>query len=78
MSLTVMDYKQAHQFVERKQRGIDVRWDGYNLVFFKPTPFGFTNPKGEFRNGKWGMKSVVSVDSDGTWKVPTKNVKCFT
>lgn len=73
MSLVTMNYEEAHAFVEKAR--IDVRWENYDLVFFKPTPFGFTNVSGAYRKGKWGMESRVTVSDDGTWKVPAKNVK---
>lgn len=75
MNLT-LDFKAAHKFVRDQRRaGSDVRWDNYDIVFWKPTHHGFTNKKGAFRNGRWGMEARVTVDSDGTWKVPGRNVK---
>jgi hypothetical protein len=73
MSTIVMDYTEAHKFVDTTK--VDVRWEGYSMVFFKPTHHGYTNPKGEYRNGKWGMRLVVPLSDDGTWKVPAKSLR---
>lgn len=75
MSLT-LDYSAAHKFVREQRRiGNDVRWEGFTMVFWKPTHYGFTNVKGAFRNGRWGMETRVAVGDDGTWKVAGKNIK---
>jgi hypothetical protein len=76
MSRMVLDYDAAHDFVNTQaKRGNDVRWEGWDMVFFKPTPYGFSNPKGAFRKGRWGMELRISADSTGSWVVPAKNVK---
>lgn len=71
-----LDYKAAHHFV-RQQRslGNSVRWEGWDMVFWKPTRHGFTSVNGAFVNGRWGVESRVSVTSEGVWKVPQKSVK---
>jgi hypothetical protein len=76
MSRTVLEYDAAHEFVTKQSKaGNDVRWEGWDMVFFKPTPYGFSNPKGAFRKGRWGMENRVTPDSTGRWVVPVKNVK---
>jgi hypothetical protein len=77
MSQISLDYKSAHKYVrEQRGRGTDVRWDGWDMVFWIPTRHGFTNKRGAFRNGRWGMESRVTVSNDGIWTVPAKkNVK---
>lgn len=75
MSLT-LDYSAAHKFVREQRRiGNDVRWEGFDMVFWKPTHYGFTNTKGAFRNGRWGMETRIPVTNDGTWTVSGKNIK---
>ncbi len=73
MSLITMNYDEAHKFVETAKA--DVRWDGFDMIFFTPTHYGYTNPKGAYRRGKWGMQLTVPLSGDGTWKVPAKNVR---
>lgn len=73
---TILDFSGAHKFVrEQRRMGNDVRWENYDMVFWKPTHHGFTNKKGAYKNGRWGMESRVVVSSQGTWEVPSKNVK---
>lgn len=74
--MLTLDFKAAHKFVREQRRvGNDVRWENYDMVFFKATHYGFTNKNGAFRNGRWGMESRVVVGSDGMWNVPGRNVK---
>lgn len=75
MSRINLDYDAAHTFVEQHARMSDVRWEGYDMVFFTPTHYGFSNPKGAFRKGRWGMEYRVSPDDKGIWKVNHKSVK---
>jgi hypothetical protein len=82
-----LDYTSAHKFVKEQRRlGNNVRWDGWDMVFWKPTRHGFTTAQknvgsvstnGSFdRNkGRWGVESRIAVDGNGVWKVPSKNVK---
>lgn len=75
-SRLTLDFKSAHKFVNDQRRmGSDIRWDGYDIVIWKPTHYGFTNKRGAFRNGRWGMETRVVVGNDGSWKVPFKSVK---
>jgi len=73
-----LDYSAAHKFVrEQRKMGSNVRWDGWDIVFWKPTRHGWTNKNGSFdrKKERWGVESRVIVGNDGTWKVPNKNVK---
>lgn len=79
MNTVVFDYDSAHRLVESPPSRTDVRWENYDLVFFRPDPpekdYGRTNVRGAYRKGRWGLETRVPVDSDGTWKVPGKIVK---
>lgn len=73
-----LDYKAAHRFVrEQRKIGNAVRWEGWDMVFWKPTRHGFTSTNGTFdkKSGRWGVESRIPVNSDGVWMVPKKNVK---
>jgi hypothetical protein len=71
-----LDYKSAHRFVrEQRSIGNNVRWDGWDMVFWKPTRYGFSSVDGAFYRGRWGIESRIPVDSNGVWKVPARNVK---
>ncbi len=76
MSRIDLDYTAAHTFVDSfSKSNADVRWDGWDIVIVTPTHYGFSNPKGVFRNGRWGMEYRVGADEKGIWKVNHKVVK---
>lgn len=82
-----LDYKGAHKFVRsQRQLGNNVRWDGWDVVFWKPTRHGFNtssrtngvvNTVGSFdrKKGRWGVETRISVDSNGMWRIPNRHVK---
>jgi hypothetical protein len=59
-----LDYTAAHRFVEGYP---NAKWNGWNIEIFKPTPTGYTNVRGAFRNGTWGTLTTVAPDSKGNW-----------
>lgn len=75
--------KSAHRMVREQQAlGNDVRWDNYDIVFFRgnvdrpqDTAHAITSPAGAFRNGIWGFENRVSVDAAGLWHVDVRNLK---
>ena len=70
MSNTLLDFDQAHAFVDESQRrGKAVFWDGYDITFFKPNDRAYFAKNGRFHNGKWGFTTVVSPDNNGKWRV---------
>lgn len=75
MSVVEMDYSQAHNFVARPPRRTDARWEGWDLLLWKPTPFGYMNTKGVFRKGRWGVQTRITVNERGTWEVPSNYVR---
>lgn len=75
MNTLNLGIKKVHQFVgEQIALGNDVRWDGWELVFFRPEPKGIYSPAGAFRNGQWGFENRHTVDDDGIWRVDFRNV----
>lgn len=57
-------------FVAKLQRkGIKVRWDGWNMVFFKPDRRALSSARGRRLGSEWGFETVVSPNSDGKWLV---------
>lgn len=59
-----LGYDAVHRFVEGHP---NASWDGYTMELFKPTPAGFTNKRGAFRNGQWGLLTRVSPNERGEW-----------
>ena len=81
--LTLNSLSRAERFVtEQKNAGNDVRWDGYDMVFFRgdaedpdKTAHAFHSPAGSFRNGVWGFENRVPVNDSGVWEIDYRNVK---
>lgn len=74
--LTINSLPEAEKFVARQQRlGSDVRWDGWDMVFFRETPDGARNPNGVIRNGRYGFDNRSVVTEAGTWEIDFRNVR---
>ena len=63
--MKVLNYKQAHDYVEHNKHF--AFWEGWDLVLFRPTPVGYSKQQGMFRDGKWGMATRIRPDSAGNW-----------
>jgi hypothetical protein len=73
--MLILDYSAAHKFMrEQRHLGNKVRWEGWDMVFFKPTHYGYKDVNGAFRDGRWGVEKRVSVNADGNWEVSKKDV----
>jgi len=74
--MLTLGIKKSDKFVKQQQAlGNDVRWDGYDMVFFRPAEQGVYSKDGAFRNGQWGFENRVSVNDKGVWEVDFRNVK---
>lgn len=57
-------------FVSKLQRkGVDVRWDGWNLIFFKEDKNGLRSAKGRRLGNRWGFETTISPDERGQWLI---------
>ena len=73
--MLILDYSAAHTFMREQHRlGNKVRWEGWDMVFFKPTHYGYKDVNGAFRDGRWGVEKRVPVNAVGQWEVSKKNV----
>lgn len=71
-----LDIKAAHRVVrEQRAMGNDVRWDGWDIVFFRPADHAIHSKDGAFRNGQWGFDNRVVVNTEGIWEIDPRNVK---
>ena len=76
-----LNIESAQKFIDDQKRlGADIRWDNYDIILFKPTPKGFTDRRGAFRQqgrnkGRWGIQIRIPVTYRGTWKVHERNVR---
>lgn len=75
MSRISVGYSEVDSFVsDQRASGSDVYWDGWTMVFWRPNKNGYGDRCGSFRNGRWGVQARVDVESDGTYRIPTKYV----
>lgn len=74
--MLTLGIRKVEKFVkEQVALGNDVRWDGWDLIFFRPSPKGRFSKDGAFRNGVWGFDNRVKVNDKGVWEVDFRNVK---
>lgn len=74
--LRLAGMKRAEKFVKQQQAlGNDVRWDGWDIVFFRESEKGVYSKDGAFRKGTYGFENRVSVSNDGVWEVDFRNVR---
>lgn len=67
-----MNYKNVDKIVERQQsRGIDVRWQGWDLIYFTPDNRALYSKDGHRRviKGKsvWGYETKLIPNEHGNW-----------
>lgn len=73
--LTLKSLDKAEQFVaDQAEKGGDVRWDGWDIVFHRPADTAFFSRNGAFRNGAWGFENRAAVTTKGEWKVDRRDV----
>lgn len=68
--MITLNIDKVDNFVAKLQRkGVDVRWDGWDMVFFKPDRRALRSAKGRRLGSEWGFETVVSPDNQGQWLV---------
>lgn len=68
----VLNYETAHEFVSaQSKKGRDVSWDGWDIVLWKPSPYGESSSRGSLRNA-WGIETRCSPNEQGYWLVPDR------
>lgn len=68
--MIVLTYDKVDNFVNKLQnKGVDVRWEGWDMVFFKSDKRALRSTNGRYRNGAWGFETTVSPDTAGKWLV---------
>lgn len=74
--MLTLGIRKVEKFVrEQVTLGNDVRWDGWDMVFFRPADKAIFSREGAFRNGSWGYDNRVSANENGVWEVDFRNVK---
>jgi Zn/Cd-binding protein ZinT len=79
IQLKINGLDEAEQFVINQQAaGWDYRWDGWDIVLFKPDRRGVRSVFGAYRNGQWGLEHRSVVDTDGAWEVGQYDARYIT
>lgn len=74
--MLIKSVKQAEKFINQQQKlGNDVRWDNYDIVFFRKSEKGVTSKDGAFRHGEWGFENRFAVNESGEWNIDGRNVR---
>lgn len=76
LTTTIKSLNAAERLVEQQQRlGNDVRWDNYDMVFFRPDARAIYSKDGAFRNGEWGFENRSPINDNGEWTIDRRNIK---
>jgi hypothetical protein len=74
--LKLSGLNRAEKFVrEQQDLGANVRWDGWEIVYFRPEPSAASRRHGSFKDGVWGYENRSVVDEQGVWEVDFRNIK---
>lgn len=72
--LTLKSIDKAESFVAKQQAaGNNVRWEGWDLVFFTPDDQAYYSRNGAFRDGSWGFLNRSAVTTKGEWKIDRRD-----
>lgn len=68
--MIALTIKKVDNFVEKlQQKGVQVRWDGWDMVFFNEDKRAHHSVQGRRLGSKWGFETVVSPNAEGQWLV---------
>lgn len=60
--------RNMHRKVAREQaNGVDVRWNGWDVIYFYPNPKAEFDTSGVWRNGSYGYQVTLTPDRQGIW-----------
>lgn len=68
MNYITLDYDAAHEAVDNNRF---LEWDGWTITTFRKNPRGYSDPRGKFVRGSWGIEYRYPVRNDGTWRIPS-------
>lgn len=71
MNYITLDYDAAHKAVDNNRF---LEWDGWTIQTWRPNPRGYSDVRGSFRNGRWGILYRYPVRNDGNWRIPSTYV----
>lgn len=72
MKYVTLGYDEAHKVVDTNRF---LNWDGFTITTWRKDPAGYSDRRGEFHRGSWGITFRYPLRADGTWKVPENYVR---
>lgn len=68
--MIALNVNRVDGFVAKLQRkGVNVRWDGWDMVFFKADRRALRSPKGRRNGEQWGFETRIYPNAKGVWLV---------
>jgi len=68
--MIALNDKRVDGFVAKLQRkGINVKWDGWTMVFFKEDRRALRSAKGRRQGDLWGFETRIRPNNKGLWLV---------
>lgn len=52
-------------------KNASLNWNGWDVVFDKETPNGYTHFNGVFKDGKWFIRKTYNLTESG-WNIPDR------
>lgn len=63
-------FDKVDAYVAKLQRkGINVRWEGWDMVFFKPDRRALRSINGRRNGDEWGFETKISPNKNGEWLI---------
>jgi hypothetical protein len=66
----ISDYETMDSIVESDKA---LSWNGWDVVFDKKTPNGYSHFNGVFKNGEWYIRKTFPITESG-WNIPDRMV----
>lgn len=68
--MIALNVNRVDGFVAKLQRkGVNVRWEGWDMVFFKSDRRALRSAKGRRNGGQWGFETRIYPNSKGVWLI---------
>lgn len=68
--MIISDYDAMHDIVGSNK---SLEWNGWDVVFDKQTPNGYSHFNGVFKNGQWFIRKTYRLTESG-WDIPDRFV----
>jgi hypothetical protein len=66
----ISDYSLMHDIVDSND---SLEWNGWDVVFDKKTPNGYSHFNGVFKSGQWFIRKTYRLTESG-WDIPDRFV----